>query len=208
LLLTFRAGDPKMSPVNKSALKLTGRRTVIAAHECIEVTTPTKADAQHSLWVDASRDFVVVRMIATSRGVVRWKLDIDCARNDRVGWVPQAWTISHLHRDGALLYTAKAAVKDFEINPNIPANEFDISFPVGAVVVDERNHTQSIQKPDGELRPIAGSEMRMPYEQLLNSPPPSRFSLWKKAVAIVGGIFLVVSAVFLLKLRQKRSRAA
>src|SRR5205807_2414314 len=121
-----------------SNLKLTGRRSLIGNRQCYEVAATTGGESQESLWVDPARDFTVARIESIRGRTILWKIDVLYTPNGDTGWVPQSWALSNYwNQDGTLLYTAKATITRADLNPAMTAEEFDISFPAGAVVADD-----------------------------------------------------------------------
>jgi len=68
------------------------------------------------------------------------------------GWVPSGGTYVAKRQDGSVRESSVATIKKFEINPVISKDEFEIDFPPGTDVLDQRKAAKLrhyIVQPDG-----------------------------------------------------------
>jgi len=204
ILMTFRPTYPNMAPYRDASFKLTGRRATINGRLCHELLAIPSLDWARSFWVDPSRDWVVLRFMDTSQaGIERWKLDVEYREDADAVFVPKSWSLISRHSDGSLLLSVRSTVTLAEINPKLALPEFDIDFPPGTFVFDDKSGGYFIQKQNGETRPVTPNEFTRPYHELVSEPAPSRYArLWSWPV-IVGATFFMASGLVLLAIRAR-----
>ncbi len=186
LLMTFRASHPHMRPLDIGHGALTGKRVPIEGRVCYEALFRHSDIAEMEyVWVDPSRDFVISRYVVTHDGKLTCQVNIRYAEDAQAGWIPADWDIATQFPDGRFRMSARAKVVQYEINPSIPADQFDIDFPRGARMTNFVTGEKYIIKADGTIRPIVRGELPLAYEQLIASEPgellgekPSFFGRW------------------------------
>ena len=134
ILNTVRPVDAAFRNFRVRAMSLPGRRATIQGRSCLELEHRQHSYLQR-IWVDPSRDYVVVRELSTQdeRPLIKW--DVQFQQVDGL-WVPKSWSIQKLHLNGKFDYSIQAVVTTVQINPTIAAPEFDILFPSGTLVTD------------------------------------------------------------------------
>src|SRR5262249_12474319 len=136
--------------------------------------------------------------------VDRLKVDVNYKPDAKAGWVPATWSSVERYPDGALRLTVRATVTDYDINRRLDKSEFDIAFPPGTYVHDDKAGAKFIQKEKGEKREIAPSEMRLPYEELISTPTKSSYAGLHSWLVVAGGIVLAVSAICIVVFWRRR----
>ena len=215
LLMTFRAADPKMRPLDLSQMELSGRLMRIQGHTCSEMQLQQPASTGVSqLWVDPSRHFVIPRYVVTNKGKVIYQIDVDFIEDAQAGWVPSSWKVVANLPSGEMRSSARSKIIKYEINPAIPANHFDIAFPLGAHMENFVTGETYIIKKDGSKRQIERAELGLTYEQLDSSRPgelvgqsPSFFEGWGVWLlgAILGGSMLAFVWLCYRRFRLRRA---
>ncbi|MEZ6053809.1 MAG: M56 family metallopeptidase [Planctomycetaceae bacterium] len=129
----LRALNPAMWNIDWTKVKVSSEATEIDGQACLAIRTlregvPTSIQ---TWFVDPSRDFVVVRYTRQREGQPPSSvIDIDFTKDEKHGWLPASWRISIL-RSGGHTKTVTAQVSKYEINTEIPDEEFTIEFPEG-----------------------------------------------------------------------------
>jgi hypothetical protein len=204
LFMTFRACAPEFRSFDIQTLVLTGRRAVIDGKSCLEVERQLGSYVER-VWIDPSRDYVVVRALSSNTEHPRTKIDIAYRKDADSGWVPEKWDILMFYASGKLQQSMRAKVTSYQINPPVELSEFDIEFPAGTRVKDIRDPNSPVDyivKENDKKRMILPEEIGATYEQMIRSEPgqalgkrPQSFPFWSVALACVvaamaGGLLL------------------
>lgn len=168
------------------------------------------------VWVDPERDFVIVRRTLTLEGKTQAQQDLtEFKRVDPV-WIPVKWTVSFLNSDGSTLISRAATVTKYEINHEIDASAFELTFPPGTYVHDSRSSTHNLARTGGELRKLLPAEMGPEFtvEDLLNSEPGELLHRpdgggrgWLTWILLANGIALLLLVIAILWWRGGRRSA-
>ncbi len=183
ILMTCQARNPRLRTYDIEQFSLTGKRAVIGDHSCVELVrrtqTAKKGPSVVHLWVDPLRDFVIVRDATVEGGILLVQLDVQFQPHGVAGWVPQAWAITNTHPsgNGKFYRSTHASVTEFEFNVKLQRAEFDIEFPPGTLVLDNRTGTRFIVGPDGRNRYFTDEEWKRGYEAIVTAPA-WRASAW------------------------------
>lgn len=175
ILMHFRSQVPVMSVYPIGELEVTGRTAVIDGHRCVELQHPPRGMALERLWVDATRDYVIVRCLDTNGDQTTLKLDVQFTRDKVHGWLPTGWDYVAYNVQGKLTSLVKAMVTSYEINTPIEASEFDIVFPPGTSVIDDKSNQHYVIKSDGVPRPILRQDLGASHQQLMSTAPGEAF---------------------------------
>jgi hypothetical protein len=205
ILMAYRPTYAKMEPYRGATFKLTGREALIGGRNVVEVATVPPGDPVRSLWVDLGRECVVVRFVHRKENVDQLKIDVEYKADEKAGWAPVSWSTVERFDDGTLRITSRAKVSDHEINPKLDKSDFDIVFPVGTYVHDEKGGGKFIEMENGEKRQLTSTELTRPYQELIATPPKSRHSWLQYAFVIGGAIALIAAAVAIFVFWKKRS---
>jgi hypothetical protein len=144
IAMTYRGLNPKKNRERFDRFTRTAGEEVIDDVECVEYLRETK-DWKYFCWFDLGKDFVLRRSaVRRDRGFV-FQLDIHYREEPGIGWVPTGWT-----QDGAQVMEVE--VLKIEFNTPIPAETFDIVFPPGISVSDQRDDKVYVVEPNGSWR--------------------------------------------------------
>jgi hypothetical protein len=116
---------------------------VINGRSCVLVEHGQKPRITQ-LYFDLERDYVPVRLVRWSESpksnspfeVMRFDLEYEVVRDGEVQL--SAWTAESYEAADEPIYRGVASVVRFEINPAIPDSEFQLEFPPGTKVINER----------------------------------------------------------------------
>jgi hypothetical protein len=136
------------------------------------------------LWLDPERGYLPVRHEWRLPGDRLWmRMDTEYAPHDVAGWAPHAWryvragywdSSDQFHQKVTEGFTS--TVTGIELNVSIPDSRFDIIFPPGTRVANERTDQGGIVREDGSIRPIDRAELlggHKTWDELMHSDPPS-----------------------------------
>jgi hypothetical protein len=174
----------------------TGRQLPIDGARCAEyIVKSPNPRWQSSYWVDAGKDYVVRRVRWERQGKLDSQLDIYYREHKDPVWLPRAWVLNRYAPEGTLLSSAKAEVVEVQSNAPIPAQQFELQFLPGTLVVDKRQtpHKDYRVQPDGSMREVSP----LTHEALANSasvPQPGQSWYWQHKGLLLG---ILVAAVVL-----------
>ena len=171
--LCFRPLDPRFHQgQDLSDYSLAPSQEVVEGVRCVVLRSRTssfRSTVMHSLWVDPSRAYVIVRRTCEVDGRLSTQLDIDYAVDEVAGWVPSAWHTWFMFHNGSVGSQCTATVKSYSLNEPLEDENFVIDFPVGTFVDDRASGAQYLLRRNDEKRLIAPVERRRgaTYEQLM-----------------------------------------
>jgi hypothetical protein len=173
ILMNFRGLIAEVRYLDVGKLALTGRRADIEGASCVELQrVSSKSGLDNQLWVDPARDFVVVRYSTSLVGKSVYQITVQYLKDASGVWVPTSWVIiNHPPVQGESLFTTRAAVKDYKLNVPLDSTQFDLAFPPGTRVSDEKSKLEYIVKQGEDKRIILKEDIGATYQQMLDSPP-------------------------------------
>jgi hypothetical protein len=191
IFFTYRISQPWFLSDSADGWHLTGEQTMVDGRIClvVEYAKRMNPNTRYNVWVDPSRDFVVVRKDrAHSDGQPFVQLDIEYERHPDVGWVPVRW-VDNMFSGGAdgtshLFDASSYTVTAYEFNQPIDESVFAFEFPVGTEVSD---HGQTYLVTEDGHRAVTDDEIvrGAQYTDWLATEsgeallPPSSFSIWR-----------------------------
>jgi len=152
---TFRGTDPRFTGYAAGQLKPTNRTVEIDGAKCIEFApapTGRQPASTTAYYHDPKQGYVVRRVRSASNGRTTQQLDITYRRDKQHGWLPVSWVRTDYGPDGALLRTTRFTILDLRLNAPQAPEQFDIRFPPGTRVYDQRDNGWYLVQPNGELR--------------------------------------------------------
>jgi hypothetical protein len=217
LFVAFRALDPAMGLLTQGHFKSTGKQSLIGGRSCVaiqEIPDPRKKGL-FTFWVDAERDWNVVRITVSTDDQVETQTDISYKQDDKCGWIPSAWSYIWI-RGQSLVESSESTVTGYSINPPLAANAFEIVFPPGALIYDETqgselgNWRQYLVREDGSVRIVSPADVRnnVTYEQLIAETRSSRVNRMLLTVCIMTGLGIVLAAICRFLWRYKNRKTA
>lgn len=117
-------------------------------------------------WLDAGRDFVVVKYVESANGRAAVTAEIDYKEDKDIGWIPSSWHARF--ENGAFALSGK--IDTYELNPEVPESAFTIDYPEGTMVFFRDDGYRAILGPNGRRRVITPEESAsgFSYEGLLS----------------------------------------
>jgi hypothetical protein len=151
LALVFRPSQ--LMDVQASQFRLVTEHAIVDGLHCVKLQRPQPGSAlvEHC-WVDPARDDVPILWEKTLRGELMWRVAIQyrLSRDHNLGWVPDRWTCQD---DGAQLHVLQCTVTKLSVNESFPPKTFQLDFPPGTLVFDERSHAQFVVATNGSRAP-------------------------------------------------------
>lgn len=141
----YRSLDVELGGFDQARLTVTGDTGSIAGQDCNIVVQRSGGAGnayETKLWLDPSQGFAVRRAVTMYAGrVTTSRLDISYGA--KAGeWVPVRWVYVRTP-NGEVRNQLDCRVTEFALNPEIPATTFEIDYPPGTWVTDQRGETLS-----------------------------------------------------------------
>jgi hypothetical protein len=195
---TFRIRQPGYLAPRAEDWRLTGRMGRIGGRDCaiVEYLPELEQGRVYELWVDTSRDFIVLRKYT------KWsQIDIEYESDPAMGWYPSKWIVNQYTSSAnpTLAETTTYEVTSHNFNKPVDDSAFDTTSPAGTVVKDytedEVNYLSYLVREDGERREITHDEQLRGsnYSDWLVTesgqallPPRSNLWRWLAAAVVLG----------------------
>ena len=154
--------------------------------------------------LDHEKDYVVRRLRIGSKGHIGSQTDIEYRTHDVAGWVPSSWVFNKYSAAGNTLKTTRVEVVEFRVNDAQQADLFDIQFPPGTGVLDNKNNGKLyIVKSDGSMRGLSLSGEELPGSVFQPGTPWYRRHQW----LLVSVLALAVVAAGVVWAKRKKRNA-
>lgn len=108
--------------------------------------------------VNRQQGFSITRVERTVGDQPQFTLDIRYVATGDI-WLPASWKGLLLSRRGQLKRQFDCRVNSFVTNVSIPPNDFQITFPVGTRITDQRSGRQYLSEPRGTRRPFTENDL-------------------------------------------------
>lgn len=176
ILLAFRPLSPGMYRQSPLRFRIRQRSVELDGVECVLVEYPPEegSELRDEYWLDPAHGYRAIRYQSYA-GLTQpsTRLDIEYADDPDVGWVPIRWSET---RTGMISGTSLTNVAKYEINPEIPDEEFTLEFPIGTHVTDNRLYPKDdrfVIQEDGYWRPVTRAERQghATHAQLMKTRP-------------------------------------
>lgn len=200
----FRGLTAGLAPYPVGNLTRTGATLPVGGRTCHEYAAPADPNKSISLFLDEADGFLLRRLRKLNRGHLHHQTDVTYAPRDGDN-VPDRWTLSEFGTDGKVKSKREVSVVGLTVNPEVAGDQFDIQYPAGVAVFDQRNRTEYTVLPDGRMREVREdggdpAEVAQPGASWLTRWQPTL--LW--AVPAVAAM-AVLAAVVRRAARQRRS---
>jgi hypothetical protein len=125
ILMTFRPLDPVLGhPLLDRAVTNTSRFFYKDRSTMILEEWRDPAGWKMLMWLEPERDFIVTRYIVAFEQNVFTDIEIDYVMDQKWGWVPSGWRVTHKLEDGSRRVLSTAKVTSYAINEPVSAREF------------------------------------------------------------------------------------
>jgi hypothetical protein len=198
IALTFRGLNPMIAHPSLDHLRRVGEGVLIDGSLCREYAAKPGSKSPSRYWLDPAKDHVLRRVQEKKGARIT---DVQYRRDQTIGWVPVSWVTKRYGPDGDLLSTTTVEVLKMAFNTPQPSEQFDLAFPPGAHVHDNRTKglTQYLVQTDGSLRRLPN-----PGEEAPISEGEPRVAWFENTKWLLAGVAATLIALGLLYLRQKK----
>lgn len=207
LMLAVRSGSPSRRKL--ADYTVTGQTVTVEGRACVELLRGSRAEGNEDyLYLDPGRDWVVRRIDGYSDGKLTKRISAEYTADPVAGWLPSAWSYVIRSAEGKALESGKVTVHQYEINTDIPDDEFRPKYPPGTFVVRDTKGkgTVSVVKSDGSPGVGVSLAQRPSYDHLVQANRAERRQrIW--LLAIVGAV-MAVTAIVVVRWRRKRAADA
>jgi len=212
VLQACRPIDRQLAAFDLSSYRASGRRLTIRGKECVElVLRPKAASVGSSIWLDAARDYILVRRQTTySDRTERYsseQLDIDYQEVKPGLWLPRQWIEVKNGWTIPVLFRKVATVTKVEVDTKTRVGQFDTVPPPKTLVheVDGASHSRHIVRPDGSKGSFDVKNSDSGFREMMGLSPPNEASWWRRNRILLGSVLgAVVLGVVTLALRRRR----
>jgi hypothetical protein len=174
VLFTFRPFNPHFLGFHVP-FRDTGRAGIIDGASCPILESVERAQfntTTRTIWVDPARDYNILRYtVHGDSGLVALQIDVSYSRSADVGWRPDGWKIQRFGKENTIRTQTSASHVKFEFNPSLGDKDFDLVFPVGTVVADERHGVSHVVQQNLAARPILPADEGATHEELMQTKP-------------------------------------
>ncbi len=192
--LTLRAFDPVVCAYPLEEWKRSGTTRMVGGVQCEEYLDSRSTITRH-YWLAPKQDHVIRQVQVIERGKLRDQCDIDYTKNDICGWMPTAWRWSQHTPTGKLAQTTKIEVLEYRLNETQPAEQFELKFPPGCRVHNNKNSKEYLVKDDGTMREQSRTGEELPDVVFQPQSPWVRRHQWELISAALALLLLIVGLV-------------
>jgi len=202
IFAVFRGLSPVMTSWPYSDLAPSGRTCTIDDTTCEEYVTRPSAQVAIICWLDPAQDYLIRRVCHQSRGQLDSQIDIRYRLSEEGYRLPHSWDCNHYSATGSVKRSQRFEVLQTQINQVEPASQFEIEYPPGAKVNDQRTDKWYRVRSDGTMREfsIATGEDVLTTDSVAE-PPWYRRHRWLLTGAIM--VPAVAAAVIYIRMRKR-----
>lgn len=156
-VMLFPPADGKLQPSTRDDEHL---------RDCVELTYTSSPGHVNRLWLDPKQDYSIV--FATIETDEQLTLQVEVTYtfdNGQSLWIPATWKLQAMFVNNAAQLLVNGTMEKHNINPVLPASEFEFDFPVGTWVHEGAN-IEYLVTEDGSNPHIARSDRNTPYAEL------------------------------------------
>lgn len=153
LTVTLRGLDPQVCG-DDLRRAVAGGRVRVQGHDCVEYTLTESPDHVSQYAVDPACDHLVRRVRTMKRGRVTDQILVELRQDSDLGWLPASWTRTETNTAGKVLTTTVAKVNRVSRNAAATTERFELMFPEGVRVHDQRTSKNYRVSADGSLREV------------------------------------------------------
>ncbi|MBY0513959.1 MAG: hypothetical protein K2P78_08625 [Gemmataceae bacterium] len=204
LTMHFRACDPGVTPYDVRALKKTGQQLPVAGRRCEEYQHVVTPDSVVTFWFDAEAGYALRRIRKLRRGHNYEQYDVEYRPDAVAGMVPTSWVRTEFDEAGKVRTETRVTVTDLRINPALDSAEFDVRFPPGCHVDDQRTGKEYRVQADGDMRRITPDGRELDE----TIPQPGSPWYWRNVWVVVAGIVVVITTAVAVQYRRTAKRTS
>jgi hypothetical protein len=201
ILMTFRGLNRSIALYAISEMNPSGNTVLIDGAMCQEYLFKLSSGFVVGCWLDPANDYIVRRIRSEQQGRLGEQTDVRYCRNDTCGWVPSSWVRKVYSPAGSVRWTTTVEVLDMRLNEPQAAEQFDIQFPPGTLVSDNRNSKSYRVQSDGNMRELSPSGEEPPVSLEVSEEP----WYWRDRWLLISLGVLFTVALLLHSVQRRRS---
>ena len=199
ITLAFRGLDPAIAPFSIADFEPTGVTLPIDGAACCEYKFTPWKESVLTIWADPAKDHVVRRLRVEKNGRLAEQQDISYRRDDRWGWIPTTWVRNRYTANSQVGITSTVSVETIRLNESQPEELFELRFPEGTVVHDQRTTKDYLVKSNGNMH-----ELSSRGEELPASVPQPGVSWFERNRWLLGSLVLILLTIGLGYITRRR----
>jgi hypothetical protein len=164
--LFFRPLEPQHYGIALEPFTLSSRTTKVRGYECLELKESMHRGT-FQVWVDAKRDYVVVRHLSVINGKPSFQIDYDYREDAKWGPTLSGWQATSMSNRGNVTSTSKVTADESIVNELIAIDKTDLAFPSGGIVHENGGDAAFVVREDGSKRYVTSHDLKRPYDQLI-----------------------------------------
>jgi hypothetical protein len=178
---------------DRDRLEAADRSMFIDEVLCNEYFIQTHPNFAVHFWMDPQRNYIVRRKVNYHDEMISLETNIRYRQDAVAGWVPSSWESSYFDHNGNLHTSWEVTVTNLQVNRPIEDSVFDLEFPEGCHVRDQRIGKEFRVLADGTMRELGprGEEL----------PQPSWYG--RNKLYLIGGMFGGIGLYFYLRKRYR-----
>lgn len=137
--------------------------------EISEATCYRSTDGKQIVWIDDHGRIVKVELNRNGRLGDQYLLEYDLDDGSLKSLIPRAWKKSRFSPTGHLDYALSAVLREVAINEGAATADFQVVFPVGSIVTDNKSGEIFLVKGEGMHRPILPDELEYSYDKIAST---------------------------------------
>jgi hypothetical protein len=200
-MLTFRGLEPTLARHDLRLLKPGNVTLPIHGVTCSRFDFRSSSAAfLNTFWVDDSG--LIRRMQYSKNAKLITQCDVRYEQRHGVEHFPVSWVDVQYSPTGLVMIEDHVEVLDAKVNGIVPQEEFDVRFPPGTTVHDNKQGgKQYLVQDDGSMR-----EKDRQHDEVSSQQAPGFFSrYWLQFVAALAVLGLLLLAGYLIRRRERRA---
>lgn len=207
ILLCFRPFNQKFLAIDETGFILSKESAILDGKKMVVVILKSRIiddelKYEQIFWLDPEMDYTVRRYYKCLQGELTFQLDINYKKNEKNLIYPNQWQFASLNSDGGVDKLVKCTVSKAMVNKLPEGHSFDLDFPVGTWVFEQKTNEMYLTMQNGKKRTILPEEtaIGITYRQLLSSRPGDHTIFGKKQFRTTYQLILTVInvAVFVM----------
>ncbi len=182
--------------------KPSGETLRIDGKSCQLYSSRTGSDRLVEFWIDPQSDYIVRRIRWSKSSRVDEQLDIQFKDESASPRLPSSWTRTNFDAAGHVKRTMTGTVTAVRINSPIPKEDFEVVFPPGCRVYDQRTNKDYRIESDGDMRELTTEGEASVHVE----PQPGTPWLTRNRFPIIGIVAGSLLIAFILILHRRRMR--
>lgn len=201
-------GDKPRSDLIAHRLVATGTTALILNQKCELFKRTGGGSSERTSYISKLMDWSILK--ETSKGPwpgARIDYDTTFEQHSSELFIPSRWEVRTVFKDNSASMTKKFAVVAQSINRPLPKDAFEVTFPVGATVFDDKfsKGIAAEVQPDGSYKPHPASnpDDLIAFEKSQRAEQLNRINYWLLGI----GVVLVFLGILATLVRAKRRRS-